>query len=92
MNNYENLIKEKETLENRLAIITKELQALEKVVYKGKAEKIITLMTELIPFIGEELFNEKLETLNSYGEWEVINYTELCDFLKKFFIEIFKNY
>lgn len=89
MNNYENLIKEKEVLENRLAIITKEIQNFEKVIYKGKAEKIISLMTELIPFIGDEPFSENLERLNNYGEWKTVNYSDLCDFLKKFFIDIF---
>ena len=89
MNNYENLIREKETLENRLAIITKEIQAFEKVIYKGKAEKIIALMTELIPLIGDEIIDEELEGINDNGEWEIINYANLRDLLKNFFIKIF---
>lgn len=85
MDNYERLIEEKETLENRLAIVTKEIQN----ICKEKSEKIIALMTELIPFIGDENFNNDLEKLNNYGEWEEINYADLCDFLKKFFIKTF---
>lgn len=89
MNNYENLIKEKETLENRLAIVTKEIQALEKVVYKEKAEKIIALMAELIPFVSDEIINKNIENINEHGEWELLNYSKLYDYLKEFFIKIF---
>lgn len=90
MNRYDELAKQKLSLENKLAEITSEMKKFEKTIIQGKKEKIINLMFELSPFFGNTNV-PNLEQIDEYDQLNQVTYFELCQILDEFFKNPFIN-